>query len=97
MEIGTYGTKMTKRRMEKWLAKLRDVIDYPSDDPRLYTYEEKKVLFSRKDGNICKICHNQIMYIDDAHVDHIERFVDGGKTVPRNAQIAHRYCNLEKG
>ncbi|MCH8914949.1 MAG: HNH endonuclease [Thaumarchaeota archaeon] len=37
------------------------------------------------------------MDIDDAHVDHIERFVDGGKTTIKNAQLTHRYCNLQKG
>ena len=77
--------------------KLREIIDYPSNDKRLYTFEEKKRLFEQKDGNICKICKNHIMDIDDAHVDHIERFVDGGKTILKNAKITHRFCNLEKG
>jgi 5-methylcytosine-specific restriction endonuclease McrA len=97
VEIGTYDTKNTKKRMEKWLIRLREVIDYPSNDKRLYTFEEKKMLFERKDGNICQICKNQIVDINDAHVDHIERFVDGGKTIIKNAQITHRYCNLSKG
>jgi len=97
VEIGTYDTKMTKKRMDKWLAKLREVIDYPSDDRRLYTFEEKKRLFEKKDGNICQICKNQIMDINDAHVDHIERFSEGGETIIKNAQITHRYCNLQKG
>jgi len=97
VQTATYSTKQTKKRMEKWLAKLREIMDYPSDDKRLYTYEEKKNLFEQKDGNICKICKNQIMDINDAHVDHIERFVDGGKTTIQNAQLAHRYCNLQKG
>ena len=34
---------------------------------------------------------------DDAHVDHIERFSEGGKTTIKNGQITHRYCNLKKG
>jgi hypothetical protein len=97
VELGTYSTKNTKKRMEKWLARLRDVVDYPSDDHRFYTFEEKQLLLSRKDGNVCKLCKNQIMEIDDAHVDHIERFVEGGKTTIKNAQITHRFCNLEKG
>jgi len=97
VEIGTYSTKMTKKRMEKWLMKLREIMDYPSNDRRLYTFEEKKKLFEQKDGNICHKCKNQIMDIDDAHVDHIERFVEGGKTIIKNAQLLHRYCNLEKG
>lgn len=97
VQIATYSTKQTKKRMDKWLTKLREIMDYPSDDKRLYTYEEKKRLFEQKDGNICKICKNQIMDINDAHVDHIERFVDGGKTTIKNAQLTHRYCNLQKG
>jgi len=96
VEIGTYSTKPVKKRMEKWLSKLREVADYPSSDKRLYTFEEKKRLFEQKDGNVCHLCKNQIMDIDDAHVDHIERFVEGGKTTKINGQITHRYCNLEK-
>ena len=97
VEIGTYGTQQTKKRMEMWLNKLREVIDYPSEEQRLYTYEDKKKLFEQKNGNVCNICKNQIMDIDDAHVDHIDRYADGGSTKITNAQITHRYCNLEKG
>lgn len=97
VEIATYSTKQTKKRMDKWLTRLKEILDYPSNDRRFYTFEEKKRLFEQKDGNICQICKNQIMEINDAHVDHIERFVDGGKTEIKNAQITHRYCNLEKG
>ena len=97
VEKGTYDTKKTKARMEKWLRKLREVADYPTDDRRFYTFEEKKILFERKGGNICQICKNEIMDINDAHVDHIERFSEGGKTAIKNAQLTHEFCNLEKG
>lgn len=97
VEISTYSTTQTKKRLEKWLAKLREVMNYPSNDRRLYTYEEKTHLFEQKNGNICQICKNQIMDINDAHVDHIERFAEGGKTTIKNAQLTHRYCNLQKG
>ncbi len=97
VELGTYGTKQTKRRMELWSRTLRDIMDYPSEDRRLYTYEEKNRLYHQKDGDVCKICKGRILDIDDAHVDHIERYVDGGKTTLKNAQLTHRYCNLEKG
>ena len=40
---------------------------------------------------------NKISSIEDAHVDHIERFSEGGKTIIKNGQITHRYCNLHKG
>jgi hypothetical protein len=97
IEIGTYDTEKVKRRTEGWFSTLREIVGYSSQDRRLYTYEEKKMLFERENGDICQICKNQIRHIDDAHVDHIERFVDGGKTIIGNAQLTHRYCNLSKG
>jgi hypothetical protein len=97
IEIGTYSTNMAKKRTNMWFSVLRDIMAYPEQDRRLYTYEEKVQLFSRENGDVCQICKNKIANIDDAHVDHIERFADGGKTVVKNAQLTHRYCNLAKG
>lgn len=97
IEIGTYDTDRVKKRTEKWFAKLREVVGYSEHDRRLYAYEEKVQLFKRENGDICQICKNRIASIDDAHVDHIERFIDGGKTIIKNAQLTHRYCNLSKG
>jgi hypothetical protein len=96
IEKGTYGTPQVKLRTEKWLNKLREIIGYPENDRRLYTSEEKKFLFEKAEG-ICQICKNKIYSLDDAHVDHIERYVEGGKTTIKNGQITHRYCNLRKG
>lgn len=95
IEKGTYDTTKVKKRTEMWFSKLREVLGYPKNDRRLYTYEEKKALF---DSNpICALCKNKISFIDDAHVDHIERYSEGGKTKIKNAQLTHRYCNLRKG
>jgi len=96
IEKGTYGTPQVKKRTEEWFKKIREVVGYPKNDKRLYTYEEKKILFEKAEG-ICQICKNKINTIDDAHVDHIERFSEGGSTNIKNGQITHRYCNLRKG
>ena len=80
----------------KWFKILRGIIGYPKEDRRIYTTEEKKFLFDKVEG-ICQICKNKIDSIDDAHVDHIERFSEGGETTIKNGQITHRYCNLRKG
>jgi len=96
IERGTYDTAKVKLRTEKWLGKLREVMGYPEHDRRIYNSEEKKFLFDKVEG-ICQICKNRIYSIDDAHVDHIERFSEGGKTTIKNGQITHRYCNLHKG
>ncbi|MBU2104646.1 MAG: DUF262 domain-containing protein [Nanoarchaeota archaeon] len=96
IEKGTYGTPQVKLRTEKWFKILREIMGYPKEDRRIYTTEEKKFLFDKADG-ICQICKNKIDSIDDAHVDHIERFSEGGETTIKNGQITHRYCNLKKG
>jgi len=33
----------------------------------------------------------------NAHVDHIERFSEGGQTTIKNGRLTHRYCNLQRG
>lgn len=96
IEKSTYGVPQVKLRTEKWFKVLRKVIGYPKNDKRFYTYEEKKMLFEKSEA-ICQICKNKINSIDDAHVDHIERFIEGGETTIKNGQITHRYCNLHKG
>ena len=95
VEKGTYDTTKVKLRTEKWFQRLREVIGYPARDRRLYTFEEKKALFDT--DNVCHLCHNEIAFIDDAHVDHLERYSEGGKTTIKNAKLSHRYCNLQKG
>ena len=91
----TYGHVNTKKRMELWMRKLRESVGYPNEERRSYTTQEKKALFEK--DSTCSICHNRILEIDDAHVDHIVRFADGGTTSMDNAQLTHRFCNLSKG
>ena len=96
IEKGTYDATKVKLRFEKWISKLREIMGYPQNDRRIYNSEEKEILFNMT-GGICQICKNKIYTIDDAHVDHIERFSEGGKTTIKNGQITHRFCNLHKG
>jgi len=94
IEISTYGTNTVKRRMEMWMQAIREVLILPDQDRRCFTYEEKKRLFDA--DNICAICKGQIHTIDSAHVDHIERYSEGGETKIRNGRLTHRYCNLHR-
>lgn len=95
IERGTYDTQKVKLRTEKWLQRLREIIGYPENDRRLYTFEEKKALWDT--NKICHLCSNEIAFIEDAHVDHLERYSEGGKTQIKNGKLSHRYCNLQKG
>ena len=68
---------------------------YGSDDGnRIFSDSVKKELFYA--GYICSYCNNEILSIEDAEVDHIVPFSQGGKTDIGNAQLLHRHCNREK-
>lgn len=68
---------------------------YGSDDSSRFFFDRvKKELFHP--GYICSWCNNEILDIDDAEVDHIVPFSQGGKTDISNAQLLHRHCNREK-
>ncbi len=95
IEKGTYDTQKVKLRTEKWFQKLREVVGYPENDRRLYSFEMKKALHDA--NKVCHLCGNEIVFIEDAHVDHLERYSEGGKTKIKNGKISHRYCNLQKG
>ena len=62
-----------------------------SSQPRCFSQKLKQELFDQ--DPTCTICGNHIQVIDDAAVDHIEQYWRGGKTIPENARLAHRYCN----
>ena len=68
---------------------------YGNDDSnRAFSDGVKKELFYP--GYICSYCNNEILSIEDAEVDHILPFSQGGKTDISNAQLLHRHCNREK-
>jgi len=84
-------------KFEKWLQCLRDIIGYSGKEPRAFSFELKQKLF--KKNPICAYgkCKQEIVSINDAEVDHIEHYWRGGKTIPSNARLLHRYCNRKRG
>ncbi len=95
IEKGTYGTSQVQLRTERWFSRLREILGYSANERRLYTFEEKKALF--ENSRLCYLCRNEIAFIEDAHVDHLERYSEGGRTSIKNGKLSHRYCNLQKG
>ncbi len=80
-----------------WQKRLEGVLaeHTPNDSQRTFSRQLKKELF---DANpTCNLCGQKISLIDDAVLDHDVRYWIGGKTVPDNAQLTHRLCNLKKG
>lgn len=92
---GTTSTDKVTTRFKKWLDVLEKIVGSPKTEPRTFSWEIKKQLYEQ--NPVCAICENKIMTIDDAVIDHIEHYWRGGKTIPSNARLTHRYCNLRRG
>lgn len=90
----TSDRQMVNVRFEKWRKRLDSILVADKVQERCFTAEFKKVLFDK--NPICEICHQRIMSIDDAAVDHIEQYWLGGLTIPENARLTHRYCNCAR-
>ncbi len=91
IELSTSSKKAVTYRFDKWRMALQKIIGVDVKEPRCFTYELKKILFVTDD--ICSICGNKILNIDDAAIDHIEQYWTGGRTIPENARLTHRFCN----
>lgn len=79
-----------------WNERLEQVMENsePNDSTRLFSRELKENLY--RQSNVCKICKQQIVLIDDAALDHDKHYWRGGKTVPENARLVHRHCNATR-
>lgn len=95
IEIGTSDKTQVAARFKIWLDVLEKIVGSPENELRIFPYSLKKRLF--EDNPQCQICGQQIRDIDDAEVDHITPFSKGGRTNIENAQLAHRFCNRQKG
>lgn len=66
-----------------------------NDGRRAFSRQLKKEMFET--DQTCSLCNQRISLIDDAVLDHDVQYWRGGKTVPDNARLTHRLCNLKKG
>jgi hypothetical protein len=91
IELSTSSVKAVTNRFDKWRMVLQKILGIGTTEPRCFTFQLKQELYSANDN--CTICGNKIRNIDDSAVDHIEQYWTGGKTIPSNARLTHRYCN----
>jgi len=91
IELSTSSVKMVTHRFDVWRHTLDEILSQTSKQPRCFSRLLKKELY--KDDPTCNICNQHIADIDDAAIDHIEQYWLGGKTIPENARLTHRYCN----
>jgi 5-methylcytosine-specific restriction endonuclease McrA len=80
-------------RADVWRQRLQSLV--ADKQPRGFTLELKEKLYEA--NPTCEICKQRIRDVDDSEVDHIEHYWRGGKTIPENARLTHRYCNRARG
>lgn len=91
IELSTSSLQATTKRFDLWRLTLQDIIGVGKKEPRAFSQKLKEALF--KTDNTCQICHQKIQEIDDSVIDHIQQYWTGGRTIPENARLTHRYCN----
>lgn len=94
IEIGTSEERKVQKRFDIWRNRLNDILADNVTQPRCFSHQLKKDLWET--NPTCGICNNQIQELDDAAVDHIEQYWRGGRTIPENARLTHRFCNWSR-
>jgi hypothetical protein len=80
----------------KWNEILKLAIgETPANDKkRCFSRQLKEELFAQSDA--CHLCKQKITLLNDAALDHEIQYWRGGKTIPSNARLVHRICNLKR-
>lgn len=96
IEKETSSSTTVNYRFTKWASVLADIMkqEVNNPNPRCFPDSIKTELFN--ENPTCKLCGQRILNYDDAHVDHIKPYANGGLTIKDNAQLAHRFCNQHK-
>lgn len=94
IELSTSSSQAVQTRFKKWNQAIDNIFDVTKKEQRCFSFKLKQYLF--RSSSICTICNQRIINIDDASVDHIEQYWIGGKTIPENARLTHKYCNYSR-
>jgi len=90
IDKSTSSSEMVMMRFKIWEETLGQIIE-STKQPRCFSYKLKKEFYDA--DPTCALCGQHIRNIDDAALDHIQQYWLGGKTIPENARLTHRYCN----
>lgn len=91
IELSTSSVQAVTTRFDKWRETLKNILGVQQKEPRCFSYKLKEEMMS--ENSTCAICQQKIQSTDDAALDHIKQYWTGGKTIPENARLTHRYCN----
>ena len=92
----TGDSNKIKYVFETWNGRLKGLLESVVDlDPeRVFSARLKKEMFLQ--DKTCRACGQEIKLIQDAALDHDMHYWRGGKTIPSNARLLHRLCNLKR-
>jgi len=93
IDKSTGSSEMVLTRFKIWEEHFEHLIG-STKEPRCFSSKLKEEIY-RADPS-CMICEQRIQTIDDAALDHIHQYWMGGKTIPENARLTHRYCNWSR-
>jgi hypothetical protein len=94
IELSTSSVQAVTTRFDKWRQALKEILGVNEKEPRCFSRKLKDEMM--KADPTCAICNQQISSIDDAAIDHIKQYWVGGRTIPENARLTHRYCNCAR-
>lgn len=94
---GTDSKEKIQFKFDTWIASLRKIVGYPNTEPRCFSWDLKRRLWEAEPICAYEKCGQRILDVDDAEIDHVEFYWRGGKTIPSNARLVHRYCNKSRG
>ena len=92
----TGDSNRIKYVFETWNARLKALLDSVDglDQERIFSARLKKEMFLQ--DKTCRQCGQEIKLIQDAALDHDLHYWRGGKTIPSNARLLHRLCNMKR-
>ncbi|MDD2709255.1 MAG: DUF262 domain-containing protein [Verrucomicrobiae bacterium] len=91
IELSTSSLEKVRKRFDLTRQVVEGALANHQSQPRCFTRALKQELFDK--DSTCAICNQAIQHLDDAAVDHIRQYWQGGQTIPENARLTHRYCN----
>jgi hypothetical protein len=94
--LGDTDSAATRERRANIIRGLLSPLFTYKDSQRIFSPEQRRILWNRDERPLCRICHKPITW-NDTTIDHVKAWSRGGPTSLKNAQIAHKHCNSRKG
>ncbi len=85
-----------RKKREQILSGLLESIFIRKDSERIFSPEQRRILWNMASERKCEKCHRKLKW-EDFTVDHIHPWTKGGRTELENAALMCRNCNSSKG